>query len=103
MQHNREQMLRERDQEASFQHTQLGVYLTGAFGLMYLWSSSAQVRCDVYSTETLLSTFPGGLAVLQLSGLLATKRPMLLLCMSHRGLLTSITSASAGSTSTVSI
>jgi len=39
----REQLERERDQEASFQHTQLGVYLAGAFGLMYLWASSAQV------------------------------------------------------------
>lgn len=27
----------------SFQHTQLGVHLAGAFGLMYLWASSAQV------------------------------------------------------------
>lgn len=39
----REQLQRERDREASFQHTQLGVYLAGAFGLMYLWASSAQV------------------------------------------------------------
>lgn len=40
----RENLQRQRDQEASFQHTQLGVYLAGAFGLMYLWASSAQVR-----------------------------------------------------------
>lgn len=40
-----DKLKRERDQEASFQHTQLGVYLAGAFGLMYLWASSAQVCC----------------------------------------------------------
>lgn len=34
---------RERDRDASFQHTQLGTYLAGAFGVMYLWASSAQV------------------------------------------------------------
>jgi hypothetical protein len=31
------------EDQISFQHTQLGVYLAGAFGLVYLWSSSAQV------------------------------------------------------------
>ena len=45
-----EQLRRERDQEASFQHTQLGVYLAGAFGLMYLWASSAQV-CQLLSKD----------------------------------------------------
>jgi hypothetical protein len=43
-QQQRELAQRERDREASFQHTQLGTYLAGAVGLMYLWASSAQVR-----------------------------------------------------------
>jgi hypothetical protein len=45
--HQREQMQRERERQASFQHTQLGVYLAAAFGAMYLWASSAQVCLHV--------------------------------------------------------
>lgn len=30
--------------KVAFQHTQLGVYLAGTFGLLYLFSDSAQVR-----------------------------------------------------------
>jgi hypothetical protein len=37
----------QRQLEASFQHTQLGVYLAGAFGVMYIWGSSAQVCARV--------------------------------------------------------
>ncbi|WIA33540.1 hypothetical protein OEZ86_006664 [Tetradesmus obliquus] len=36
------------EDQISFQHTQLGVYLAGAFGLVYLWSSSAQGFVDKY-------------------------------------------------------
>jgi hypothetical protein len=43
---------REREREASFQHTQLGTYLAGAFGLMYLWASSAQVRAPISDQVT---------------------------------------------------
>lgn len=55
-QQQREHVQRERDREASFQHTQLGTYLAGAFGLMYLWASSAQVRALIMDQFTLLSS-----------------------------------------------
>eukprot|EP00879_Flechtneria_rotunda_P021371 GHRR01022526.1.p1 GENE.GHRR01022526.1~~GHRR01022526.1.p1 ORF type:complete len:400 (+),score=129.69 GHRR01022526.1:397-1596(+) len=35
-------------EQASFQHTQLGVYLAGAFGLLYIGASSAQSIVDKY-------------------------------------------------------
>jgi hypothetical protein len=42
-----------REDQISFQHTQLGVYLAGAFGLLYLWSSSAQVMMPAISCHVL--------------------------------------------------
>jgi hypothetical protein len=50
-----------REDQISFQHTQLGVYLAGAFGLVYLWSSSAQVtmpETGLHITVIYLSTCP---------------------------------------------
>lgn len=96
----RERLQRDRDQEASFQHTQLGVYLAGAFGLMYLWASSAQVggaACMQLCWSPGSST---GWACLLLG---ADAQRNVLLAGPDRESLTSITSASAGSTCMVSI